>query len=73
MTLKEMINCVMIISFIFWFQSNGVLQTFIGEENIRGFFLEKTKMKQRFLDASSHLYKSVCPSVGPSVGRSVGM
>ena len=25
-----------------------------------------------FLDASSHLYKRVCPSVGPSVGRSVG-
>ena len=25
-----------------------------------------------FLDASSHLYKSVCPSVGRSVGRSVG-
>ena len=24
------------------------------------------------LDASSHLYKSVCPSVRPSVGRSVG-
>ena len=26
-----------------------------------------------FLDASSHLYKSVCPSVGPSVRRSVRM
>ena len=25
----------------------------------------------RFLDAFSHLYKRVCPSVGPSVGRSV--
>ena len=25
-----------------------------------------------FLDASSHLYKRVCPSVGPSVRRSVG-
>ena len=25
-----------------------------------------------FLDASSHLYKRVCPSVGPLVGRSVG-
>ena len=25
-----------------------------------------------FLDASSHLYKRVCPSVGPSIGRSVG-
>ncbi len=25
-----------------------------------------------FLDASSHLYMRVCPSVGPSVGRSVG-
>ena len=24
-----------------------------------------------FLDASSHLYKRACPSVGPSVGRSV--
>ena len=24
-----------------------------------------------FLDAFSHLYKRVCPSVGPSVGRSV--
>ena len=24
-----------------------------------------------FLDASSHLYKRVCPSVGPSVGPSV--
>ena len=24
-----------------------------------------------FLDASSHLYKSMCPSVGPSVGPSV--
>ena len=24
-----------------------------------------------FLDASTHLYKSLCPSVGPSVGRSV--
>ena len=24
-----------------------------------------------FLDASSHLYKRVCPSVGRSVGRSV--
>ena len=25
-----------------------------------------------FLDASSHLYKRVCPSIGPSVGPSVG-
>ena len=25
-----------------------------------------------FLDASSHLYKSVCPSVRPSVRRSIG-
>ena len=25
----------------------------------------------RFLDASSHLYKRPCPSVGPLVGRSV--
>ena len=25
-----------------------------------------------FLDASSHLYKRVCPSVRPSVGPSVG-
>ena len=25
-----------------------------------------------FLDASSHLYNWVCPSVGPSVRRSVG-
>ena len=25
-----------------------------------------------FLDAFSHLYKRVCPSVGPSVRRSVG-
>ena len=25
-----------------------------------------------FLDASSHLYNRVCPSVRPSVGRSVG-
>ena len=25
----------------------------------------------RFLDAPSHLYKRVCPSVGPSVGPSV--
>ena len=25
-----------------------------------------------FLDASSHLYKRVCPSVGPSVGPSIG-
>ena len=26
----------------------------------------------QFLDASSHLYKRVCPSVGPSVRPSVG-
>ena len=25
-----------------------------------------------FLDASTHLYKRLCPSVRPSVGRSVG-
>ena len=24
-----------------------------------------------FLDATTHLYKRLCPSVGPSVGRSV--
>ena len=29
------------------------------------------KRKHKFLDASSHLYKRVCPSVGRSVGRSV--
>ena len=28
-------------------------------------------MKTTFLDASSHLYKRVCPSVGASVGPSV--
>ena len=28
---------------------------------------------QTFLDASLHLYESVCPSVRPSVRRSVGM
>ena len=28
--------------------------------------------KSLFLDASSHLYKWLCPSVGPSVGPFVG-
>jgi len=28
--------------------------------------------KRSFLDASTHLYKTVCPSVGPSVGPSIG-
>ena len=30
-----------------------------------------TKQIRRFLDASTHLYKRSCPSVGPSVGPSV--
>ena len=34
--------------------------------SIRGY-----AQKYLFLDASSHLYKRVCPSVGPSVGPSV--
>ena len=38
---------------------------------------ERISGLRNFLDASSHLYKRVCPSVGPSVGpsvrRSVGM
>ena len=36
---------------------------------LAGIFYDKTI----FLDASSHLYKMVCPSGGPSVRRSVGM
>ena len=32
----------------------------------------KTWCVEFFLDASSHLYKRVCPSVGPSVRPSVG-
>ena len=33
--------------------------------------LKKNDLKQ-FLDAFSHLYMRVCPSVGPSIRRSVG-
>ena len=33
---------------------------------------EKAMWHIRFLDASTHLYKRVCPSVRPSVRRSVG-
>ena len=36
-------------------------------------FLKKNDtLNYQFLDASSHLYKRVCPSVDSSVGRSVG-
>ena len=28
----------------------------------------RTRVRFFFLDASSHFYKMVCPSVGPSVG-----
>ena len=28
----------------------------------------ESEHKEQFLDASTHLYKRVCPSVGPSVG-----
>ena len=31
-----------------------------------------TREENRFLDASTHLYKRLCPSVRPSVGPSVG-
>ena len=34
---------------------------------------ERISGLRNFLDASSHLYKRVCPSVGPSVHRSVGL
>ena len=36
----------------------------------RSFFAQVERLCA-FLDASSHLYKSVCPSVDPSVRRSV--
>ena len=34
-------------------------------------FLARSPLAGAFLDASLHLYKRVCPSVGPSVGPSV--
>ena len=37
------------------------------------FFCEKIDSKSGFLDASSHLYKRVCPSVRPSVRPSIGL
>ena len=37
-------------------------------ESFRAFLVHS----EQFLDASLHLYKRVCPSVGRSVGRSVG-
>ena len=37
-----------------------------------GLWVHHAFTKNSFLDASSHLYKRLCPSVRPSVGRSVG-
>ena len=46
---------------------------FVWPSGIRKMILEsENNPRDRFLDASSHLYKRVCPSVGWSVGRSVG-
>ena len=37
-----------------------------------GLWVHHAFTKNSFLDASSHLYKRLCPSVRPSVGRLVG-
>ena len=47
-------------------KKNAVLSFFRGKGRYK-----ECGINLKFLDASSHLYKRVCPSVGPSVGPSV--
>ena len=53
-----------------WKRSTFCLTAQIAPEQVHSAGV--TGHSSLFLDASSHLYKSACPSVGPSVRRSVG-
>ena len=55
-------------------ETKSAIQILLEGENNISFRLHYSspKVSREFLDASTHLYKRVCPSVGPTVRRSVG-